>query len=140
MPDDFELAIHIPDIVHPGEGGNVSFSAGCEPLGAYLFQPGRGDPNYKDGSIIFNLADGTEALRLDGDGSAYVRGEKVDASSREVYDAFRKWVCVATGLYLRDLNPLLKSIYLAGFEATGREWGEEWEGARDEDIRRILYP
>ncbi len=57
-------------------GGNVQFTAG------------QGNPG---GSFIFRLPDGTEYLRIDADGNAFIRSKLVE-SDRLVYLAFRDWL------------------------------------------------
>ncbi len=59
-----------------GKGGNVCFTIG------------KGKP---DGSFLFYLADGTEYLRIDGDGKAFIKSKLV-ASDPLVYFAFRDWL------------------------------------------------
>lgn len=63
--------------LHPG--GNITVSAG------------KGTPG---GSIIFEQANGEEAMRFDGDGKVFIRGEQVD-DNIEVYAAFRYWLSTA---------------------------------------------
>lgn len=70
--------------------------------GDIIFTPGKGDKEGlpipgRDGRIIFMLADGTEALRLDPNGDFFVKGIRVQLDV-EVYDAFRSWVMKATAL------------------------------------------
>lgn len=43
------------------------------------------------GRISFRLPDGTEVLRFDPDGTAHVRGEKVD-SNPAAYQGFCRWL------------------------------------------------
>lgn len=61
-----------------------------------VFQTGLGSPPgspmpVPDGSIRFRLADGTEMLRIDPDGTVRVRGNVVD-SDKSVYQGFRAWL------------------------------------------------
>lgn len=44
-----------------------------------------------DGDIIFQLANGTEVLRLSGDGGVFVRGRRVDDDAA-ILPAFRRWL------------------------------------------------
>ena len=60
-------------------GGNMTFS------------PGNGAPS---GSIVFELADGSEMMRFDDDGKAFVRGEQVD-DNQGIYMHFRRWMQLA---------------------------------------------
>jgi hypothetical protein len=48
-----------------------------------------------DGAFVFELADGTEVLRLNGDHSVVVRGERV-GYARDLVQAFADWVASAT--------------------------------------------
>ncbi|HMJ56682.1 MAG TPA: hypothetical protein VK540_31655 [Polyangiaceae bacterium] len=66
--------------------------------GDLIFQTGAGTPPgspspfpVPDGSIRFRLADGTEVLRIDPDGTVRVRGNIVD-SDKSVYQGFRAWL------------------------------------------------
>ena len=67
-----------------GKGGDVSF----QHRNNFSFAPGKGNP---EGSFFFNLPDGTEYLRIEPDGRAFVRGNLV-ATDRLVYMAFRDWL------------------------------------------------
>lgn len=73
------------DTVRAGDGGHLTF------------QPGRGAPSDGikppgiDGSFIFNLADGTEFMRISPTGDVVVRDSNV-AQDVEVYRMFREWV------------------------------------------------
>ncbi len=69
-----------------GDGGDVKFKPSETPV-AYepLKAPG------KDGAFIFQLANGTEFMRINGDGTVLVRGEAV-ATDLDVYKAFRQWI------------------------------------------------
>jgi hypothetical protein len=72
------------------DGGNVLFRAGC-----------KGGPEKEngmpsiDGSFIFELADGTEFLRINPDNSIIIKGEKAPYAG-DVYHAFKKWLEHAT--------------------------------------------
>ena len=78
-----------------GDGGDISFTPGAGHKEGVAI-PGR------DGGIRFNLADGTEAMRIDPDGSFYVRGNLVD-TDQAVYDGFRAWLEVATAYLERGV-------------------------------------
>lgn len=77
----------------PAQNATGTTSAG----GDIIFQTGRGLspsgslPPLPDGSFRFNLADGTEVLRIDGDGKISVRGNVVD-DDESVYQGFRAWL------------------------------------------------
>ncbi len=70
-----------------GKGGDIIFMAG---------NGGVDDEGLRatDGNIIFQLADGTEFLRLDHSGDAFVRGTLV-ATDGEVYSAMNAWLAAA---------------------------------------------
>lgn len=68
-----------------GDGGNITIIAGAGGVPVGDGKPG------KDGHILFQLADGTEMLRFDPDGSIAVRGEKVD-SNEVIYEVFKSWL------------------------------------------------
>lgn len=65
-----------------------------------IFMPGKGVDGGKDGSIIFRLHDGTEALRFSADGT-YVNGEKMD-DGRAVYDRILYWLSFGTTGYVES--------------------------------------
>jgi hypothetical protein len=69
------------------------FSGGCVPEypfpgGNVTFTPGKGSP---PGSFIFFLPDGSEYLRIDPDGRAFVMGQLVDRNTM-VWIAFKTWL------------------------------------------------
>lgn len=68
--------------------------------GDVTFKPGRGNAGGPDGSFMFYLADGTEALRIDPDGTFSVMGAPVKdgpttVRDRLVYTAFKSWLAGA---------------------------------------------
>lgn len=80
-----------------GKGGNVTL------------RPGKGadatpdaDAGY-DGAIIFENADGTQAIRLDPDGKIFVGRELVD-NDMAAWLALRKWIYHATGTVFTELE------------------------------------
>ena len=54
------------------------------------------DDGVPPGSIVLSVGDGSEVLRFEHDGKAYVRGELVD-ENREIYMHFRRWLQLACG-------------------------------------------
>jgi hypothetical protein len=72
-----------------GDGGDVIFKGGKKPL------PVSDCPEPHDGDIIFQLAYGTESLRLVHDGSILVRGKLVETET-EYIAAFKQWLAAAT--------------------------------------------
>ena len=68
----------------PGSGGNVVFRPGCK----Y-----HGDKTgfAVDGSIIFQMADQSEAFRIDPDGQVVVRGNVV-GDDVAMYETFKRWL------------------------------------------------
>ena len=73
-------------ILENAAGGDIIFTAGKSSGERSWF-----GNTLPDGNIVFKLADGTEFLRLGGDGHAYVRGEVV-SDDIEVFRAFRNWL------------------------------------------------
>jgi hypothetical protein len=69
----------------PTKGGNITFG------------PGKGYPTNPEvgpsrgGDIIFNLADGSEFMRIDDNGQVYIQKRRV-ASDLAVYQGFRHWL------------------------------------------------
>jgi hypothetical protein len=59
--------------------------------GDVVFTTGTGAEDWPDGSFIWKLADGTEAMRIDPDGSFFVKGERA-ATQLEVYEQFKEWL------------------------------------------------
>jgi hypothetical protein len=61
--------------------------------GDLVLRAGAGLSKYKqaNGSIKFQLGDGTDYLVIDGDGNAFVRGELV-GNNKAVFEAFSEWV------------------------------------------------
>ena len=75
--------------MNPARGGDI------------IFTPGRGSLSgdlspMPDGSFRFELANGTEVLRIDGDGTIKIRGNVVD-DDESVYQAFRAWLASCLG-------------------------------------------
>lgn len=75
-----------------GTGGNIVFRAGA----------GKGQPTREsidlsehDGSFIFELASGQQAMRIEPDGTFLVNGHPVQ-NELDVYEAFREWLRTAT--------------------------------------------
>jgi hypothetical protein len=62
--------------------------------GSLTFRVGSGYPpgmNAKHGSFIFELANGDEILRIEGDGKIFVNKEQT-TDNKELVDAFANWV------------------------------------------------
>lgn len=77
-----------------GHGGNITFSPGHgreanERDGQLL-------PKLPDGSMIFKLADGTEMMRFDPDGTVTIRGQVMPPTNDNIHRAFRDWLRGAT--------------------------------------------
>ena len=68
-----------------GDGGDISFRAGAGGAGGNDRFPGA------PGNIIFELADGSEVMRISGTGVVTVRGEVVE-NNTAVYRAFLSWL------------------------------------------------
>jgi hypothetical protein len=67
-----------------GDGGDIRFRAGAGGTGTDKF-PGA------PGNFIFELADGSEVMRISGDGVVTVRGEIVE-SNVAVFRSFLSWL------------------------------------------------
>ena len=48
-------------------------------------------------SMVLNDASGQEFIKVNSEGEAFVRGEKVAAGQQEVYEAFKAWVMKVAG-------------------------------------------
>ena len=74
----------------PRKGGDLQFGGGPLRAGAILFRAGAGAGG-PDGDIVFVDFDKSEALRLCGDGRAFVRG-KPTSSLTAIRAAFSAWL------------------------------------------------
>lgn len=67
------------------KGGSLYLKAGSgAPSGSHINRE-------FDGDIIFQLADGLEFIRIQGDGKVFIRGEVVD-DNKSIYKAFAEWL------------------------------------------------
>ncbi len=80
-----------------GKGGNIILTQQVQPDdaapgdGDITFRAGDGLNGMPGGSVMFQLGDGTEMLRLDPDGTFAVKGECIERDS-DVYRAFKVWL------------------------------------------------
>lgn len=75
-----------------GDGGDVIMSAGVRRLtGKEEAHLGEFSGPIRDGRVVFRLADGSEVMLFEPDGSITVRGEVVD-NNAAVYRTFRRWL------------------------------------------------
>lgn len=84
MADGFSIKAAEPEVDH-GKGGDFIF-----------IQPGQGwsrNPDHKPehGSVVFKMGDGTEAMRIEPDGSFKVHGQAV-AADKSVFQGFSDWL------------------------------------------------
>lgn len=82
---------------HRDDGASLTVTPGTIPACPkdVRLQAGRGggDPPGEDGNVIFQFPDGTEALRVGGDGQFYVRGKPAlrdEEAAVELIDWFRR--------------------------------------------------
>jgi len=87
-----------------GKSGNVILTQQydcnkvAEESPALRIRAGLGWGKAPGGAIIFELPDGSEAFRLNDDGTIFEKGEKV-ADDRAMYEALRRWLATSETHY-----------------------------------------